>query len=426
MNIATKNVRLASVVTVLLAGLVGVTAQAALSAVNPLGIGDVAPRLSWQLQSAGQRGETQSAFQIQVGSTAGVADLWDSGKVVSPATLDILYAGQPLTSGKKCFWQVRVYDGSNNVSAWSAPAYWSVGLLSPKNWTAQWIGYDAAYAPTPQQAANDALFNTAGLSWVSYSGQTAQAGIYQSSLRKRVILPSGQTITNAVVALYADNACGVFVNGQPMTNSAMRWDATARINVTSWLHSGTNVIALSAPNSDAQQPATVIGRLVVQFASGSVSNIPVDTSWKAAQWPFAGWTLTNYNDSAWATPARGGTPWGTPALNDIARVPAPYLRKIFSVNQTVTRATVYVTALGAYELRLNGQKVGNDVLTPGWTQFTKRVYYQTYDVTGMMQGGANTISAILGDGWFASDLAFKGTRLNYGGRPRFPGLLVLV
>src|ERR1035437_5131179 len=433
MNIATKIIRLASVVTLLLAGLVGVTAQAALSAVNlrcalrvnPLGIGDVAPRLSWQLQSAGQRGETQSAFQIQVGSTAGVADLWDSGKEVSPATLDVLYAGQPLTSGKKCFWQVRVYDGSNNVSAWSAPAYWSVGLLSQKNWPAQLMGYDAAYAPTPQQAANDALFNTSGLNWISYSGQTAQAGIYQSSLRKRVILPSGQTITNAVVALYADNACGVFVNGQPMTNSAMRWDATARINVTSWLHSGTNVIALSATNSDAQQPATVIGRLVVQFASGSVSNIPVDTSWKAAQWPAAGWTLTNYNDSAWATPASGGTPWGTPALNDIARVPASYLRKIFSVNQTVTRATVYVTALGAYELRLNGQKVGNDVLTPGWTQFTKRVYYQTYDVTGMMQGGANTISAILGDGWFASDLAFKGMRLNYGGTPRFLVQLVL-
>src|ERR1039457_4612503 len=205
----------------------------------------------------------------------------------------------------------------------------------------------------------------------------------------------------------------------------MRWEATARINVTSWLHGGTNVIALSATNSDAQQPATVIGRLVVQFASGSVSNIPVNTTWMAAQWPSGSWTQTNYDDSAWTTPASGGTPWGTPALNDIARVPAAYLRKSFAVNQTVTRATVYVTALGVYELRLNGQKVGNDVLTPGWTQFTKRVYYQTYDVTGMVQGGTNTMSAILGDGWYASDLAFKGQRLNYGGTPRFLAQLVL-
>ena len=393
---------------------------------NPHGIGDVAPRLSWQLQSTGQlRGEVQSAYQIQVGTTPGAPDMWDSGKVISSATLDVVYAGQPLISGKKCYWQVRVYDGSNNVSTWSAPAYWTMGLLSPTHWTAQWIGYDAAYCLTAQQAADNAVLNTSGLSWISYSGQSPQGGLYQSSLRKKIILPAGQTITNAVMALYADNQCSVFVNGQQMTNSAVRWDATARINVTSWLHAGTNVLALSATNTDAQQPATVIGRLVVKFASGSVSNIPVDTSWKAAQWPAAGWTLTNYNDSAWATPSSGGTPWGTPALNDIARVPAPYLRKSFSVSQAITRATVYVTALGAYELHLNGQKVGNDVLTPGWTQFTKRVYYQTYDVTGMVQGGSNTISAILGDGWYASDLAFKGTRLNYGGTPRFLAQLVL-
>ena len=394
--------------------------------VNPQGIGDISPRLSWQLQSIGQlRGESQTAYQIQVGSAPGTSNLWDSAKVTSAETMDILYAGQALTNGERCFWQVRVYDGSNNVSAWSAPAQWSVGLLSQTNWTAQWIGYDAAYAPTPQQAADNALFNTSGLNWISFSGQTAQGGLHQSSLRKSIILPSGQTITNAMFALYADNVCSVFANEQPMTNTAARWEATARINVTSWLHAGTNLLALSATNSDAQQSAAVIGRLVVRFASGSVSNIPVDTTWKAAEWPASGWTQTNFNDSTWATPTSGGTPWGTPALNDSARVPAPYLRKNFVLGQPITRATVYVTALGAYELRLNGQKVGNDVLTPGWTQFTKRVYYQTYDVTGMVRGGTNTLGAILGDGWYASNLAYKGQRLNYGGTPRFLAQLVL-
>ena len=97
--------------------------------VNPLGIGNARPELSWQLQSGGQgtacRGETQSAFEIQVGSTAGATDLWDSGKVASSQTVDIVYAGQSLTSGKQCFWQVRVYDGSNNVSAWSAALLYS-------------------------------------------------------------------------------------------------------------------------------------------------------------------------------------------------------------------------------------------------------------------------------------------------------------
>lgn len=396
--------------------------------VNPLGIGDATPRLSWQLQSdGGARGELQSAYEIRVGTAAGLADLWNSGTVTNRQSVDVLYAGQPLTSGRKCFWQVRVYDGGNQVSAWSSTAYWTMGLLSPTNWTAEWIGYDAAYSPTPVEAANTALYNTAGLNWISYSGQSAQGGVSQSSLRKQIVLPAGQTITNAVMALYADNYCGVFVNGQPATNAAMRWDATARINVTPWLHAGTNTVALAATNSDAQQTAKVMGRLVVQFASGNISNIPVDSTWKAAQWPPSNWTQTNFNDSAWATPGSGsGSPWGTPVLNDIARVPAPYLRKSFTVGQTVTRATVYVTALGAYELHLNGQKVGNDdVIAPGWSQFTKRVYYQTYDVTGMVNGGANTMAAILGDGWYASDLAFKGRRLNYGGTPRFLAQLVL-
>jgi hypothetical protein len=60
-----------------------------------------------------------------------------------------------------------------------------MGLLNPTDWLAQWIGFDAAYSPTPGVAANNALFNTSGLSWVSYSGQTAQSGIYSSALRKR-------------------------------------------------------------------------------------------------------------------------------------------------------------------------------------------------------------------------------------------------
>ena len=396
--------------------------------VNPLGLGDTAPRLSWQLQSGGTgtayRGETQTAYEIQVGSSAGAFDLWDSGMVAS-ANTDIVYGGQPLTRGKQVYWQVQVRDGNGNQSAWSAPAQWTMGLLAANDWTAQWVGYDAAYILTPQQATNNALFNTIGLSWISYSGQTAESGSYNSALRKQVILPAGQTFTNAVVALYADNACNVYVNGQEMTNSALRWEATARINVTPWLHPGTNELALNATSSDAQESASVIGQLVVQFASGAVSNIPVDTTWKAAQWPSGNWTQTNYNDSAWATPSSGGTPWGTPALNDLARVPAPYLRKNFTVSKTVARATVYVTALGAYELHLNGQKVGNDVLTPGWSEFSKRVFYQTYDVTGMVQPGTNTIGAILGDGWYASDLAFKGTRLNYGGTPRFLAQMVI-
>ena len=396
--------------------------------VSPLGIDKAMPRLSWQLASSGTgtnyRGEQQVGYEIRVGTSPGGADLWDSSMVVSSNT-EVNYGGQALASGERCYWQVAVHDGKGNWSPYSASAQWTMGLLATNDWSARWVGYDAAYHLTPQQAANNALFNTTNLNWISYSGQTAQSNGYESALRKQVILPAGAAITNAVVALYADNYCNVYVNGTAMTNAAMRWEATARINVTAWLHPGTNLLALDANSSDAQETATVIGQLVVQFASGAVSNVPVDTSWKAAQWPTGRWTQTNYSDAAWATPTSSGTPWGTPALNDLARVPTPYLRKEFNVGKTVSRATVYVTALGAYELHLNGQKVGNDVLTPGWSEFTKRVFYQTYDVTSLLAPGTNLLGAILGDGWYASDLAFKGARLNYGGTPRLLAQLVI-
>lgn len=77
-----------------------------------------------------------------------------------------------------------------------------------------------------------------------------------------------------------------------------------------------------------------------------------------------------------------------------------YLRKTFRIDQAVRRATVYVTALGLYELRLNGQRVGDHLLAPEWTNYNKRVQYQTYDVTTMLRKGSNALGAILGNGWY--------------------------
>jgi alpha-L-rhamnosidase len=396
---------------------------------NPIGIDDPAPDLSWQLQcaenGAANRGQVQSAWQIWVGSQPGLSDLWDSGQVSGSETVNNHYAGKPLAEGEQLYWQVRVMDGNGLASAWSAPAQFSMGLMSQTNWSAQWIGWDAAYSLTAAQQTARSLFNTSNLNWISLPSGAGQAGVNQASFRQQVVLPAGQTITNAMLSLYADNYCVAYVNGQQAAGFAARWEPTAQLNVTSLLHSGANIIGLSATNTD-QAPAAVIGRLVVRFSSGSISNIPVDNTWKAAQLPPAAWTSNTFNASSWpAAGASSSTPWGTPAVNDLPRVPPPFLRKSFSIARSVARAAVYVTSLGAYELHLNGQKVGRDTLTPGWTQFNKRVYYQTYDVTSMLQSGSNTIGAILGDGWFASDLAFKGSRLNYGGTPRFLAQLIV-
>ncbi|HPN33573.1 MAG TPA: glycoside hydrolase family 78 protein [bacterium] len=97
--------------------------------------------------------------------------------------------------------------------------------------------------------------------------------------------------------------------------------------------------------------------------------------------------------------------------------PSPMLRKEFIVKSGVISARAWVTALGLYEMELNGKKVGDQVLTPGWTAYDKRVQYQTYDITPLLKSGANAVGVLLGDGWYSGSLGFSGQRGTYGKSP---------
>jgi alpha-L-rhamnosidase len=97
-------------------------------------------------------------------------------------------------------------------------------------------------------------------------------------------------------------------------------------------------------------------------------------------------------------------------------IPSPFLRKEFTLDRPVASARLYVTAHGLYEFSLNGKPVGGDVFTPGWTDYSKRIQYQAYDVTALLQPGANAAGAILGDGWYCGYVAWNH-RQNYGERP---------
>jgi len=93
------------------------------------------------------------------------------------------------------------------------------------------------------------------------------------------------------------------------------------------------------------------------------------------------------------------------------------LRHEFALNGTVDSARVYASALGLYELYINGIRVGESVLTPGWTAYKKRLQYQTYDVTGILKKGANGVGAMVGCGWYKGDLAgWMKLRNVYGSR----------
>ncbi|MBZ5545626.1 MAG: alpha-L-rhamnosidase N-terminal domain-containing protein, partial [Acidobacteriia bacterium] len=190
---------------------------------DPLGIDVKLPRFSWVLEHT-ERGEKQTAYQLLVATRPELlaqdkGDAWDSGKISSDHSTQVVYSGKALESTRTYYWKVRAWDTQGKTSAYSLPEQFEMGLLSAGEWESQWI--------------------------------------------------------------------------------------------------------------------------------------------------------------------QGGSE----------------LRKEFSIPGKIVRARAYVTALGYYELRLNGQKVGTNVLDPAWTTYEKRILYITYDITSQLHEGANTVGVMLGNGW---------------------------
>lgn len=94
--------------------------------------------------------------------------------------------------------------------------------------------------------------------------------------------------------------------------------------------------------------------------------------------------------------------------------PSPYLRKEFKVRPGVKNARIYASSQGLYQLRLNGQKVSDELFTPGWTSYSKRIQYQAYDISHLLNQGNNAVGIVLGDGWFRSFMGWGRERNLFG------------
>ncbi|MFJ9817468.1 family 78 glycoside hydrolase catalytic domain [Streptomyces sp. NPDC101151] len=378
---------------------------------RPLGIDAAHPRFGWTLDSTAQQ-QRQAGYQIQVSSTAGgTGDLWDSGRIPSDRQIDIAYAGRRLASLTRFFWRVRVWDTQGRAGAWSEPQWFETGLLAPADeWRAAFIGR----LPGP---------DLSGAAWIWYPEGDPAAGVPAATRYFRRTFTLTGAPAGATLVVTGDDTADVWVNGTLVSASPRvtdSWKSAALVDVTPHLTSGGNTIAIAGRNT-SQSPASLIAKLTVTGGPTVVT----DASWKSHQDAPSGWQAPGYDDGDWpaarAVASYGTGPWGS----DVRVVrPAPLLRKAFTVGKRVASARLLTTALGLHKSRLNGAKVGDDVLAPGWTDYTERVQYKVFDVTARIRQGANVLGAWLGNGWFSGSLGFAGSQ-RYGTQPWYAAQLLI-
>ena len=374
----------------------------------PLGLQSPKPQLSWRITGR-QRDILQAAYRIEVASTAerlaaGNPDIWDSGKVSSDRCFAIPYAGPALTSRQQVCWRVRVWDQHGAASPPSAPSRWDMGLLTPEDWHAVWI----AAADAETKADHETPLN-----WIW--GETP-SGPVSRKFRYRFDLPSAPTSAR-VTLIVQSQLKSLWVNGEPLElNPPGDAESTQAFDVP--LKPGANVLALEASVKEKTAFGAPSGRVAglarIRLADGTVTRLATGPDWKTTLDAPAGWQAPGFDDGAWSaaqpTSARPGpTPW--PAE------PAFQMRRAFTARGKVRQARLYATALGAYEARINGRRVGDALLTPESANFKQHALYRAHDVTGMLAAGENVLGLSIGDGWYASTQIFLG-RYSYGPGPR--------
>jgi alpha-L-rhamnosidase len=180
-------------------------------------------------------------------------------------------------------------------------------------------------------------------------------------------------------------------------------------------------IAVSDEKGGVWETGKVLSGTSVQIPyNGTTLQSGKKYTWKVRVWDNHGhqsaWTTGAYFQTGLFHPKEEITAkWITSGLAaDTAYGKVPYFRKVFSADKKISSAVAYITARGLYEAEMNGQRIGDAYLTPGWTSYHHRLLYQTYDVTALLKKGANAIGVKVANGWYRGELGWDSRINTYG------------
>ena len=253
---------------------------------NPVGIDTERPRLSWTLRSDA-RGQKQTAYQVLVASrlerlSKDTGDLWNSGRVATDQSIQVVYGGKPLASRTRCFWKVRVWDRDGRPSTWSDSASWSMGLLQPADWQAQWVrfGKHAAAAGTRSVQPSDAAVSPWIRKTFLLEAEPKQGTAYVNTLGYHELYVNGRKVGADVLS--------------PAVSDYRARSFYVTYDITRLLHKGRNCVGLwlgrgwhvaGRPGVQATGPAVRFQGEIV--TGGRTVTIQTDETWKCAPSSYA-------------------------------------------------------------------------------------------------------------------------------------------
>lgn len=377
--------------------------------VEPLGLDAQRPRFSWEVVDP-RRGATQYAYRILVADHPNkldreVGNLWDSQVIVAPPSPFVTYSGAFLRSGEIYYWRVRTVDAAGHSSPWSDTASFALGPMRLEQWSSSWIrdATPASRYEPPHNGFHSAFTSRADdFQWVNIDLGAARAF---DSIR---LWPARPFDWKDTPGFLFPERFRVWIAGDPSfeTSFVKIVDRSAE-DVP---NPGDQPVELTFTGVTARYVRLGVSQLASVEQSGvkkhafALAEMQVlSKGWNVGQ----GGNVTSSGDiesGAWSSARLVDGDVHSHGSSPVEALPAPLFRKEFRVEGQVTRATLFASALGVYRMSLNGSRVGDQELAPGWTDYNRRVAYEAFDVTHLLRAGDNVLGAVVGDGWYAGRL----------------------